>query len=559
IVTNLAQKLVIKFTNKNVEKVGNKVAKKWTLANAVKKFTPHQINSLKKNKGNLNKRQFESLIKEMKCYYEVVKETGEGRGRERIIYTDKKRKEKAKKEDGRQFNKGQAPAHSMYLALMVMSKIAGVDNKPRTRNAWATYFGVISPAEQDITKGIYSEEALKPYNEFMMELGIMESGEKQLFHDLAYTLKNVVRGHLQTVLDQAENLNLIKVISSWKGKVKNSKEPIHIEKDTANDINNAKAELLKKHRINTWEALNLKNTQRVKVFNAEWLEYLENVEDAEGNALLLQYIYEVLKIEVIKENAFEEFIKAHYPSEADAFNSINNEQSYHSKLLNYVVENAQKRHDRSLKPKNGDLTIDKDTKELLEMFHITEDELIAQNEDMEMRRELTSNQALVKSDRYVDCIRKIHIQLHNMSNMDLEKIKKVQRSGRSIKKEIDNSGKLYLNTAKHEELTTTEQTKQTRVSKDQQQVKKVVIKPNVESPENFRREDEYEAAMADIQDEIQEYEEKYGDKAMEHMKLDTIIRELKREVTVEELMNKVKHESGCTKEQESKEWDKLLK
>lgn len=333
---------MVKFNNKYMEKVGNKVAKKWTLANAVKKFTPHQIDSLKKNKGNLNKRQFESLIKEMKCYYEVVEETGEARGRERIIYTDKKRKEKAKKEDGRQFNKGQAPAHSMYLAIMVMSKIADVDNKPRTRNTWATYFGVISPAEQDIMKGIYSEEALKPYNEFMTGLGIIENGEKQIFHDLAYTLKNVVRGHLQTVLDQAEDLNLIRILSSWKGKVKNSKEPIDIEKDIANEINNAKTELLKKHGINNWEALNLKNTPRVKAFNAEWLEYLENLEDAEGNAMRLQYIFEVLQIEVINENAFEEFVKAHYPSEADSFNSIDNEQSYHRKLLDYVVEKCSK-------------------------------------------------------------------------------------------------------------------------------------------------------------------------------------------------------------------------
>ncbi|NHH93116.1 hypothetical protein GOICGAJE_01645 [Bacillus sp. MB95] len=534
------------------------MAKKWTLANAVKKFTPHQINSLKKNKGNLNKRQFESLIKEMKCYYEVVEQTGEARGRERIIYTDKKRQEKVKKEDRRQFNKGQAPAHSMHLALMVMSKIADVDDKPRTMNAWATHFGVISPSEQDIMKGIYSEEALKPYNKLMIELGIIESGEMEIFHDLAYTLKNVVRGHLKTVLDQAEDLNLIKVISSWNGKVKNSKEPIHIEKDTANDINNAKAELLKKHRINTWEALNLKNTQRVKVFNAEWLEYLENVEDAEGNAMLLQYIYEVLKIEVIKENAFEEFIKAHYPSEADAFNSIDNEQSYHSKLLNYVVENAQKKHDRSLKPKNRDLTIDKDTKELLEIFNMTEDELIAQNEKKEMWRELTPNQALVKSDRYVDCIRKIHIQLHGMSNIDLEKIKKVQRSGRSIKKEIDNSGKLYVNNAQPEELTTTKQTEQTQVSKDQQQLKEVIVKPNVESPKNFGRENEYEAAMVDIQDEIREYEEKYGDKAMEHMKLNTIIRDLTKEIKAEESIAEYKQKLQREKEAERRKWDKLF-
>ncbi|CAH0344643.1 hypothetical protein [Bacillus sp. CECT 9360] len=40
----------------------NKVSKKWTLENAVKKFKPEKIESLKRNKGNLNKRELESLI-----------------------------------------------------------------------------------------------------------------------------------------------------------------------------------------------------------------------------------------------------------------------------------------------------------------------------------------------------------------------------------------------------------------------------------------------------------------------------------------------------------------
>lgn len=187
------------------------------------------------------------------------------------------------------------------------------------------------------------------------------------------------------------------------------------------------------------------------------------------------------------------------------------------------------------------------------MFIMTEDELIEHNEEMEMRRELTSNQALLKSDKYVDCIRKLHIQLHGMSNIDLEKTKKVQRSGRSVKNEIDNSDVLYVNAAQPEELTKTEQTKQAQVAKDQEhQVEKIVVKPNVESPKHFHGEDEYEAAMADIKDEIRDYEEKYGDTAMQQMKLDAIIKELTRVDTTEEKIAEYENK----KHRESKEWEK---
>lgn len=190
------------------------------MQNAVKKFRPDLLDSLKRNKGNLNKRSFDSLIKEMKCYYEVVEVEGKGRGRDRLIYTDKKRKEKAKKEDKRNYNKGQAPAHSMNLGLMVMSKVDAIDNKTRTLNSWANLFGIISPAELDIMKGIYRLEALKPYKGFMIGLGIIEDSEEKVFLDLANTLKNVAKGQLQTVLKQAEELGLISITSSWKGKVK---------------------------------------------------------------------------------------------------------------------------------------------------------------------------------------------------------------------------------------------------------------------------------------------------------------------------------------------------
>jgi hypothetical protein len=584
------------------------MAKKWTLANAVKKFKPNLKASLKRNNGNLNVREFESLKKEMKCYYEEVEE--EGKGRDRIIITDKKRKEKAKKEDRRQFNKGVAPSHSKHLALMVMSKMDNMDNKARTRNGWATYFGVISPAEQDIMKGIYSEEALKPYKEYMIELGIIENGEEQIFQDLANTLKNIVRGHLQTVLDQVEELNLISIISSWKGKVKYSKEPIDIDKAIAMEINNMEAELLKKHGIKKAYSLMFKNSRKTKAFKAEWLEYIENVEDAEGDAMRLQYIYEVFRIEVLNKYAFDEFIKVHYPSEIDSFDLLENEQAYHCKLLDYVVENAQKKHERSLESKNKNLVMDEDTKEVLAMFNITEDEAIAQIEEEEMQRELTPYEALLKSEKYVNCIRNLHLQLHRMSEIECMDIKAAQKmkgeqiekeftelgllkpaeaeSKKTVNKGITNYDESSMNANEHKE----EQTKKARTEQHQanQNHRKIEIEnleqqnvtisanSNIKATKHYDEkeyyeyettiaengyetvilDDEYHPAMEDIRNKIRDYEDKYGDKAMEHMAVDAVIEELTKEVTAEECIAELKQKLLCDKELERKEWDKLF-
>ncbi|PAE42791.1 hypothetical protein [Bacillus sp. 7884-1] len=566
------------------------MAKKWTLPNAVKKFKPHLKKSLNKNKGNLNTDVLASLIKEMKCYYEEVKV--EGTGRDRIIFTDKKRKVKAKKEDKRQFNKGIAPPHSKHLALIVMSKMDDIENKARTRNGWATYFGLISPAEQAIMKGIYSEEALKPYKEFIIELGIIEDGEEEIFQDLAYTLKNVVRVHLQTVLDQAEELKLISIISSWNGKVKGSRVPIEIDKPIADKINSVEAELLKKHGIKKAYSLMFKNSRKTKAFKAEWLEYIENVEDEEGDVMRLQYIYEVFQIEVLNKNAFDDYINAHYPSEIDSFNLYENEQSYDSMLLDYVVQNAQKQHDKRLEFESKKLKMDEDTIEVLAMFNITEDEFIAQNQEMEMRKELTPYEALLKSDKYVDCIRNLHIQLHGMSTIDSERIKKVQqmkdkqnreeleRFGLSnlaevvnkttVKNQIRNNDDSRLNAMEQQEEPTKREQSKHQINEP---VKEIILENTLEKrvttadesniePSNHYDEimdDEYQATMGDIRNEIHEYEEKYGDKAMEYMRLDSVIRELTREVTAKESIAEFKQKLLSEKEMERKEWDKVFK
>jgi hypothetical protein len=571
------------------------MAKKWTIQNAVKKFKPDLLDSLKRNNGNLNKRSFVSLIKEMKCYYEEVE--GEGKGRDRVIYTDKKRKEKAKKEDKRQFNKGAAPPHSKHLAFMVMSKMDDIDSKARTRNDWATYLRLMSPAERDIMKGIYNVEVLKPYKEFMITLGIMEDGEENVFQDLADTLKNVAKGQVQTVLKQVEEMKLISIISSWKGKVKDSKESIDIDKAMANEINNTEAELLKKHGINKWEALNLKNSPRTKAFNAEWLEYIENVEDDEGDAMQLQYIYELFQIEVLNKNALAEYIKAHYPTEIDSFNILKNEQEYQSKLLDYVVENAKKKHNNYLMKKKGKkIQNEEDLKGVMISVGLSEEEATAfvrqQEEEVNLNeKEPSPYITLLESDKYVDCIRNIHIQLHGMIEVEIEEIKAVQKKKdeylrkklgklelslpakagheKSVKNGIRNNDESSKNAIEQqEELTKKVKIKQQEVN----QAAKVAVLENQEQKDNIfigdpfvdpsmhysEKEHNYHTAMLDIEDEIRAYKEKYGDKAMEHMKLDAVFREQEMEVTVEKMIAEFKQQLECEKERERKEWDKLF-
>ncbi|MGG0459953.1 hypothetical protein [Priestia aryabhattai] len=560
------------------------MSKKWTIPNAVKKFTPHQKVSLKRNKGNLNKHEFNSLIKEMNCYYELV--MVEGKGKERIIYTDKKRKVKAQKEDKRQFNKGIAPPHSKHLALMIMSKIDKIDSKARTRNGWATYFGLISSAERDIMNGIYSEEALKPYKALMIRLGIIKEHEEKIFQDLAYTLSKVAKLQLQTVLDQAEKMNLISKVSSWKGKVKYSEEPLDVGDDLAMQINLNEAKLLKKHGISKVYSIIIKNCPKTKAFKADWLQYIENVEDGEGDAMHLQYIYEVFRIKVLNKHAFDVYTKAHYSAEIDSFQLLENEQAYNSKLLDYVIEDAKKKHEKRLESESKKLTIDKDTKEILAMFSMTEDEAIAQMEEEEVWRELSAYDALLKSDQYIDCIRNLHIHLHSMSAIESKEAKVVQymldehrrkelirigllsptevESKKSVKNEIfryDESSINIIN--QQEELSRKEQTKKNQVDQGlkevaletpEQQGITTVDKLSVEPSrhDNAKEYYAYQVSITDIEGEIQK------NKNEGHVALDTVIRELTREVSVEKMITEFTHQLQCEKEKERKEWDKLF-
>jgi hypothetical protein len=88
----------------------------------------------------------------------------------------------------------------------------------------------------------------------------------------------------------------------------------------------------------------------------------------------------------------------------------------------------------------------------------------------------------------------------------------------------------------------------------------IVAKPIVEPPKHYNAKEYYEnpAAMAVIRDEIQEFEDKCDDNAMAHMELDAVIRELKKEVTVEEMLAEFKQQLQSEKERERKEWDKLF-
>lgn len=407
------------------------MAKEWKLQNAVKKFKPEKIDALKRNNGNLSTAEFKSLIKEIECYYEEV--WYDGRGRKRIIYTDKKRKEKIEKKDKRHLNKGVAPSHSKYLALMVMSKLNEVDSFARTRNAWANYFGVISNAELDILRGIYSEVALNPFKDKLIELKIIEDGEEKTLQDLALILKNVVRGHFQTVLDQAERLNLIRIKSSWKGKVTKSRFPRFIDATIAEQVNSVEQELLNKYGITKSYALMYKNSQKTKDFMEEFHKCIETFEDEEGKPMGLQYIYEVFQIETIKENVLCKYIESHYPQEANLLSESNYEQQYNEKLLDYVVENARRNYHKFIGLEESTNAID--VQEFEEMFGAILVSTLTQQQELEMFMESTPYEALKKSSKYVDCIKSIHDTLHKMSSTETESIRAIYRDKERRKKE----------------------------------------------------------------------------------------------------------------------------
>ncbi|WP_404404701.1 hypothetical protein [Jeotgalibacillus malaysiensis] len=532
--------------------------KEWTLTNAVKKFTPHQLESLKKNKGNMNRRQIDSLIKEMECYYESVEE--KGRGKNRVFYTDNKRKEKVKKRDFRQYNKGQAPAHSKYLALMVMNKIANVDNIARTKNGWASYFGVISPAEQDIMSGIFNKESIKPYHKYMNKMGILEDLEEQVFQDIANTIGRVSKVHLFNVFKQASenNMGLIRIVSSWKGKIKNVSTPINVETSIANEIILMENQLLKKYGISKAFSLIYKNDSKTKSFKAEWLEYIKNVTDLNGNVMNLQYIYEVFQIKILAEDVFKKYIDSHYPDESEDFDENYNEIQYHHQLLKYVIDNAERKQKNYIKKRNEKLNINnEDTKEFLLSIGYSKsetDEYIIHNTfEVSIDEHVNSPYLdLLVSENYVKCVKHLHGILHEMNIKDCERIKEeVRLYDLLVEEEIEKMSKTKVMTEDRQKVVLESFYETKPENKDKEKLDEFMeINESQKSVTTDLGEDEdntiveslkiyndinseYEAAMAEINEEIRDYEQKYGDRAMEYLTFDSAMRYLNGKTTLD--------------------------
>ncbi|MGE7929386.1 hypothetical protein [Lysinibacillus xylanilyticus] len=76
--------------------------------------------------------------------------------------------------------------------------------------------------------------------------------------------------------------------------------------------------------------------------------------------------------------------------------------------------------------------------------------------------------------------------------------------------------------------------------------------------DNEVMDDEYVGAMEGIRNKIFEYEDKHGDKAMEYMQLDSVIRELTREVSVEIMIAEYKYKLQYEQEQERKRFEKMF-
>jgi hypothetical protein len=146
----------------------------------------------------------------------------------------------------------------------------------------------------------------------------------------------------------------------------------------------------------------------------------------------------------------------------------------------------------------------------------------------------------------------------------------IKMNEKSVKRGIRNFHEFCINTIEQQE----EQNRKDRIKQQQTDhaLKEIVFKnlaqqgitnvanPIVEPPNHYNAKeyDENQAAMADIRDEIQEYEDKCDDNAMEQMELEAVIRELKREVTVEAAMAEFKKQLQSEKDRERKEWDKLF-
>ena len=537
--------------------------KEFTLAQLVKKYgSKAQKESLKRNKGNLSGKEFDILLKEVLTEWESHK-VKDGRGSKRIITCIGKRSSKAERVDKRSNNgQGQLIGEFELKSLVVCYLIQNKNKvRPMSATKWITELGIVDGKFTGALYGARGEHLEKLQVQFskMIKNYHKADSDIDMLDGFLQTFLRHLKGSLESVFNKLSKAEVIThKKEQWGCTTKNRHRKL--KRQEIKTIEGIRHKLLHFHGIEVRD-LFMTNIKEVKAFKKDFEEQLEE-------QLGLKFYYHAHYC-VLQEN---DLGVRDYLDRLQEKNELNFTHKLTEQHVIITMEMFKGIHsERSLELANGrqkNITNTSDSDRvkslkimkqyapmwelLLKYFRCTSSKQL--NTSAVKKAEIPIE---IDGDKYVDCIRNFNISATESEGVEVgkhridEHMKKELaqlglsnlteiKNEKSVKNGIRNYHETYMDTEQHEELTMKEiidqkqanQTnKEIEIEKIKQQSTIFVDKPINEPPLDFYEiEDyEYQEVMADIKEEIREYEDKYGDRAMEHMALDAVIREIETE------------------------------
>ncbi|MGG1846186.1 hypothetical protein ABDI32_01950 [Bacillus wiedmannii] len=469
----------------------------FTLAELVKKYgTKAQKASLKRNKGNLTGKEFTLLIKSVEQEWESY--TVEGRGSKRIIICSGKRSKKAKRVDKRSNNgKGQLIGE-FELSSLVVHYLIQNDNKvsPMSATKWLTELGIV---DGKLTRALYGDRSVhleklqEQFSKVIKDYNKADSDIEMLEEFLQTALK-----HLKSrLISVFKKLSKAEVITHRKEQwcCTTSKRYRKLKQQESKIITDIRCTLLSTHGLESRDLFK-KNMKEVKAFKKDLDEQLEK-------QLGIKFYYDA-HFCVLKDGnlGVRDYLdRLQEKGDVDFTHNLNEQFAL---IIVDMFKDRYSEHSLELAKDRQKNTTNKSDSSRIKCLKI-----MKQYSPMwEQLLKYFKCKSSMKSNP--SAFEKVVIQ-GNGNELSMS-------HGTSIEKRKEDA---YTNRKEASSCITL-----SREDGDVDCIRNaVVIKPIVEPFEYCKVEQYYEylQAMKDIEDEIREYEEKYGDKAMEHMTLDAVI------------------------------------
>ncbi|MGF9881261.1 hypothetical protein ABEX39_26500 [Bacillus albus] len=490
--------------------------REFTLKELVKKYGSNAQKESLKKKGNLSGKEFSILIKSVEQEWESY--TVEGRGSKRIIICTGKRSKKAERVDKRSNNgKGQLIGE-FELSSLVVNYLIHNKNKvsPMSATKWLTELGIV---DGKLTRALYGDrsvhleklqeqfsEVIKDYNKADSDIEMLEEFLQTFFRHLKSSLVSVFN-----------KLSKAKVISykkeQWcctnKGRYRKLKKQ---EIKTIADIRN---KLLFFHELEVKDLFK-KNMKEVKAFKKDFDKQLEE-------QLGLKFYYDA-HLCVLQDGDLDMREYLDRLQEKDVLNFTHNLTERYALIMIEVFKDIHGERSLELAKVRQENNTNKSDSSRIKCLKILE-----QYAPMwEQLLKYFKCKSSMKSNP--SAFEKVVIQA-NVTELSMSHGISEVEGATSIEKWKEDA---YISGKEASSRITL-----SRKDGDGECIRNAVVtQPIVEPFEycNIEQCYEYLAAMEEIRDEIREYEVKYGDKAMEHIRLDVVIRNLIMNVTAEEMI-----------------------